>query len=345
VRRGVIFTAVALALMTMSVDGTIVATALRTLQQGLHTSINWAGWTITAYALGFVLMLPLAGTLSDRYGRRRVFLWSVAVFTIASLACGLAPHTGTLIVLRAVQAAGGAGFTPSATGIIVDHFGTARDRAVGLFGSIFPIGAMIGPIFGGLIVTYASWRDIFLVNVPIGLVIVLLALRFIPRDGTADGIDHTHDAAHGPGRGGTAAPPRRRPAFGVPGLVLLGVGLLATMLAASSLADGVTSRTAPLLVAVGAAAVIGFAAFFWHTSRSRNPFIPPGLIRGRGFGAVNVINMLGSGLAQGVVALVPLYAANRYGIDALASGTLLIAEGIAAMIVSTIAAFALRRTG
>jgi MFS family permease len=128
-------------------------------------------------------------------------------------------------------------------------------------------------------------------------------------------------------------------------MVLLGVGLLATMLAASSLADGVTSRNAPLLVAVGAAAVIGFAAFFWHTSRSRNPFIPPGLIRGRGFGAVNVINTLGSGLAQGVVTLVPLYAANRYGIDALRSGTLLIAEGIAAMIVSTIAAFALRRTG
>ncbi len=118
VRRVVVFTAVALALMTMSVDGTIVATALRTLQQGLHTSINWAGWTITAYALGFVLMLPLAGKLSDRYGRRRVFLWSVGVFTTASLACGLAPNIGTLIVLRAIQAAGGAGFTPSATGII-----------------------------------------------------------------------------------------------------------------------------------------------------------------------------------------------------------------------------------
>src|SRR5690606_14410220 len=120
------------------------------------------------------------------------------------------PNIGTLIVLRAVQAAGGAGFTPSATGIIVDHFGSARDRAVGLFGSIFPIGAMIGPIFGGLIVTYASWRDIFLVNVPIGLVIVLLALRFIPKDRTAVGSDRAHDAVHGPGRGGAAAPPRPR---------------------------------------------------------------------------------------------------------------------------------------
>jgi MFS family permease len=128
-------------------------------------------------------------------------------------------------------------------------------------------------------------------------------------------------------------------------MVLLGVGLLAGMLAAGILADGVTAASAPVLVLLGSAAVLGFVAFFWHTSRSRSPFIPPRLIHGRGFGAVNAINVLGSGLAQGIVALLPLYAANRYGIDALRSGTLLIAEGLAAMIVSTIAAFALRRTG
>jgi MFS family permease len=130
----------------MSVDSTIVATALDSLRRGLHTSINWAGWTITAYSFGFVLMLPLSGKFSERYGRRRVFLGSVVAFTAASLLCGLATNIYVLIALRAVQAAGGAGFTPSATGIVVDHFGHARDRAVSLFGSIFPIGAMTGPI-------------------------------------------------------------------------------------------------------------------------------------------------------------------------------------------------------
>jgi MFS family permease len=345
VRRLVVFTTVALALMTMSVDGTIVATALHTLQQGLHTSINWAGWTITAYALGFVLMLPIAGKLADRYGRRRVFLWSVGVFTAASLACGLAPNIGTLIALRAVQAAGGSGFTPSATGIIVDHFGSARDRAVGLFGSIFPIGAMIGPVFGGLFVTYASWRDVFLVNVPVGLAVVILALRFIPKDRPAGDTRHAHDAAPvpSPRRRGTRA--RRRPGFGIAGMVLLGVGLLAGMLAASYLADGPTPATAPILVILAVASVAGFVAFFWHTARSAAPFIPPRLIWGRGFGAVNAINTICSGLTQGAVALIPLYAANRYGIDALRSGTLLIAQGLAAVIVSIVASFALRRTG
>src|SRR5699024_6524256 len=136
VRRVLVFAIIALALMMMAVDGTIVATALDALQKGLRTSVNWVGWTITAYAFGFVLMLPISGRLSNRYGNRKVFLGSVIAFTLASLSCGLSNNIYVLIGLRAVQAAGGAGFTPSATGIIVDHFGDARDRAVGLFGSI-----------------------------------------------------------------------------------------------------------------------------------------------------------------------------------------------------------------
>ena len=147
VNRGFIFTIVALALMMMSVDTTIVATALDTLQQALRTSINWAGWTITAYSFGYVVMLPVSGELSDRWGDRKVFFGSVVAFTLASLGCGLADNIYVLIALRAIQAAGGAGFTPSATAIIVDRFGDERDRAVGLFGSIFSVGAMIGPIW------------------------------------------------------------------------------------------------------------------------------------------------------------------------------------------------------
>jgi len=130
----------------MSMDSTIVATALYSLHRGLQTSINWAEWTITAYSFGFVLMLPLSDKLSERYGRRRVVLGSVVAFTTASLFCGLATNIYMLIALRALQAAGGAGFTPSATWIVVDHFGPVRDRAVSLFGSIFPVAAMTGPI-------------------------------------------------------------------------------------------------------------------------------------------------------------------------------------------------------
>jgi EmrB/QacA subfamily drug resistance transporter len=320
-----VFTIVALALLMMSVDSTIVATALHSLQQGLHTSINWAGWTITAYSFGFVLTLPVSGKLSERYGRRRVFLGSLVAFTAASLCCGLAENIYVLIALRAVQAAGGAGFTPSATGIVVDHFGDARDRAVSLFGSIFPIGAMIGPIFGGLFVSYWTWRGVFFVNVPIGVAVIVLALRYIPRDRPAAWGTH--------------------PRMDVIGMVLLGCGLLAGMLAVSSLGERSAHAWSPAFVVPLAIAIVALWMFFHYISRTAHPFIAPRLIHGPGFGPVNLINGLFGGVTYGVVALIPLYATNRYGMNALDSGTLLIAQGVATIILSVLAALALRRTG
>lgn len=325
VRRGLVFAIVALPLLMMSVDSTIVATALDALQRGLHTSINWAGWTITAYSVGFVLMLPISGKLSEQYGRRRVFLGSVIAFTAASLCCGLTDNIYVLIALRAIQAAGGAGFTPSATGIVVNHFGDARDRAVGLFGSIFPVGAMIGPIFGGLFVSYWTWRGVFFVNVPIGLAVIVLALRYVPRDRPR--AEERHQ------RMDTAS------------IALLGSGLLAGMLAISYLGERNAHPWSLLFVVPLAIAVVALSIFFRHINRSAQPFIAPRFIYGPGFGVVNLVNALYGGATAGLVALIPLYAANRYGINALDAGTLLVAQGTAAIIFSVGGAFALRRTG
>ena len=100
IHRALVFGIVALALVMISVDATIVATALHALQHGLDTSINRAGWTLTGYAFGFVLMLPISGKLAERYGRRRVFIGSVALFTLASVGCGLANDIEVLIALR-----------------------------------------------------------------------------------------------------------------------------------------------------------------------------------------------------------------------------------------------------
>ena len=325
VRRVLVFGIVALALMMMSVDSTIVATALHALQHGLATSINWAAWTITAYLFGFVVMLPVSGKLAERYGRRRVFIGSVVTFTAASLACGLADDIYVLIALRALQAAGGAGFTPSATGIVVDHFGTARDRALSLFGSIFPVGAMVGPIFGGLFVTYWDWRGVFLVNVPIGALIVVLALRHIPRD-----------------------PPLAvgRPlSMDRPGMALLAAGVLAGMLAASALGGRGERPWSPAFALPAVAALGAMWLFVRHIGRTAQPFIAPRLIHGPNFGAVNLFNALYGGTTFGVITLIPLYAANRYGLDALASGSLLVAQGAATVTMTIVAAMALRRTG
>ena len=147
--------------------------------------MNWSSWTITVYALGQIMVMPLAGRISDQFGRRRVFIGAIALFTIASLCCGLADDIYVLVALRAVQAIGGGSFMPSATGIVSDQFGPDRDRAIGLFTSIFPIGGIVGPILGGVFVTYWSWRWIFLVNVPIGIVLLVLAAGLHPAHGEA----------------------------------------------------------------------------------------------------------------------------------------------------------------
>jgi len=270
-------------------------------------------------------MLPLSGKFSDRYGRRRVFLGSVVAFTAASLFCGLATNIYMLIALRALQAAGGAGFTPSATGIVVDHFGPVRDRAVGLFGSIFPVGAMTGPIFGGLFVSYWSWRGVFFVNVPIGVAVTVLALRYVPSDRPKG--EEGHERMDGAG------------------MALLGIGLLAGMFAASYLGERTAHAWSPAFVAPSAIAIAAVWLFFRHISYSAHPFIAPRLIHGSGFGPVNLVNALYSGVTFGMVALIPLYATNRYGISALGSGTLLTAQGAAAITLSILAALALRRTG
>jgi EmrB/QacA subfamily drug resistance transporter len=325
VRRVLVFSIISLALLMMSVDSTIVATALHALQRGLDTSINWAGWTITAYSFGFVLMLPVTGRLCELFGRRRVFLGSVLAFTVTSLCCAVAEDIYVLIALRALQAAAGAGFTPSATGLVVDHFGPTRDRAVSLFGSIFPIGAMIGPIFGGLFVTYWSWRGIFFVNVPLGAAVLVLSLRYLPRD-----------------------PPRRageRARMDTAGMALLGLGLIAGMLAATSVGERGTRVWAPQFVAPALVAAIAATMFFRHINRSADPFIEPRLIHGPGFGPINLVNACFGGIPAAAITLLPLYAANRYGIDALSSGTLLVAQGFATVLLSLAGALVLRRTG
>ncbi|MBW7891262.1 MAG: MFS transporter [Chitinophagaceae bacterium] len=325
INRILVFVIVAFALLMTTVDVTIIATALPTLQKELHTTVNWAGWTLTAYSFGFVLMLPISGKYSERYGHRKVFLISTVTFTLASLCCGLAGNIYILIVLRVVQAIGGAGITPSVTGIIVQHFGDERDRAVSLFGSIFPIGAMIGPIFGGLFVTYWTWREIFFVNVPIGLLVIILAIYHIPHDLTVR--------------------KQEQPSMDFKGILLLGIGILSGMFATSYLGERNVDIHPAVFILLIITAIIAFISFFRHIIQTTHPIIAPRLIYGKGFGAVNLINVALGGVTQGVIALVPLYASRRYDINALDSGTLLVAEGIAAVVFSTLMAMALRRTG
>jgi EmrB/QacA subfamily drug resistance transporter len=321
-RRKLIFAIVSIGLFMASVDQTIVATALPAIEKELHATINWSGWTISIYALGQVIAMPMAGKISDMYGRKKVFLVSAALFTLSSLCCGFASNITLLLIARFIQALGGGAFMPSATGIVSDHFGEQRDRAVGMFTSIFPIGGIVGPVVGGVFVSYWSWRGIFLVNVPIGLILILLTAKFIPA---------------------SALRPASR--IDVPGILLLAAVIATGMFGISYLGSGDVPLYSPVFLGCLACSVLLGFLFMRHSKTYAAPFVPYQLLRGRGFGIMNLINYLYGAAALGFAALVPLYATDRYGISALASGTLLTARAVGMIAVAGVAALALRRTG
>ena len=318
-RRYVVFAVVSAALLMGSIDQTIVATALDTLHGDLHASVSWTSWTITIYSLFQILVLPIAGVLSDHFGRRRLLLGAIAVFTVGSLCCGLSTNIGELILFRAVQAIGGGAFMPTATGVVADVFHDDRDRAIGLFTSIFPVGAFIGPVLGGVLVTYCSWRAIFLVNLPIGVLLFFLAVAYLPHD-VARGASWRMDYL---------------------GVGLLCTGLLGTMFAISELAHPRSIQfLAPLTVGL-----IALVLFVHREQTIASPFVPLQLLRGRAFAIMNVINLLTGAAFFGTASLLPLYAQSRYDLSPLSSGALLTIRAVGTFAVSALAVLALRRTG
>ena len=167
----------ALTVLMVAIDSTIVAVALPTLVRDLDTTLVLAAWTITAYALAQTVMLPMAGKLAEQFGQMRVFVACVALFTIGSLLCALAPNIYALIACRLVQAIGGGGLFPAATGLVAQKFPQTRSRMIGLFASIFPIGGILGPNLGGFVIEQFGWRQMFIINVPLGLLVVGLLVR------------------------------------------------------------------------------------------------------------------------------------------------------------------------
>jgi EmrB/QacA subfamily drug resistance transporter len=320
--RVLLFATVSIALFMASVDQTIVATALPAIQRDLHAQVNWSAWTITVYALGQVLVMPLAGKAGDQFGRKKIFLGSVALFTTASLCCGLANSIYLLIVLRFIQAIGGGALMPSATGIIAERFGAGRDRALGLFSSIFPIGGIVGPVFGGIFVTYWSWRGIFFVNIPVGLVLLILGTIVIP-----------------------VIPQRPDPHLDIRGVLLLGITLLSAMLGVGYLGGTHSDPLSIYFLLPECVAVVGATAFVRHSARARSPFVSMRFLTGHGFGSMNLLNFLYGSAVLGFAPLVPLYAEERFHLGALPAGTLLTARGVGMIAVAAAAVWMLRRTG
>lgn len=321
-RRYAIFAVVGVGMLMTSVDLTIVSTALPVIGTDLHSpGLNWTSWIITVYALGRVVITPLVGRLSEVMGTRAIFLSAIGVFTAASLLCGLAQSLPMLISLRAIQAIGGAAFVPSATGLVAETFGADRDRAVASFSSIVPIGAIIGPVLGGVVVAAWSWRGVFLINVPIGIIIGAAGFRLLPSSRT-----------------------KTSESFDLIGSAFLCVALLAATLSVSYLGGTHHRPTDPTFIA-GVVVTLGAAGLLLRRGDRPGSIVPRRLLIGNGFAVMTLINFLYGAAALGLAALVPLYGQDRYGMNSLTAGTLLTARAVGMVTIAGVATFAMRRTG
>src|SRR5258706_9706947 len=194
VNASVVLAIVVIAQFMVILDATIVNVALPTIKRDVGFSEQSLSWILNAYTLMFGGFLLLGGRLADRLGRRRLFVAGIALFSGASLLCGVSQSEGTLLVARGLQGLGGALVSPAALSIILTTFaeGTERNRALAVWGAIAGAGGAVGLLLGGLIVELLNWRWVFFVNVPIGAVVLLLAPRILV-ESRAEGVRGGYD--------------------------------------------------------------------------------------------------------------------------------------------------------
>lgn len=247
-------------------DATAVNVALPSIGRELGSTLSGLQWTVTAYTLTLAALILLGGSLGDRFGRRRVFLIGVGWFAAASLVCGLAQTTGQLVVARAVQGVGGALLTPGSLALIQSSFRPGdRARAIGLWSALAGIAGLIGPFLGGLLVDAASWRLVFLLNVPLAVVVLVAGLH-VPesRDEEAEG------------------------RFDVAGAALGAVALGGITYALITGGESLARADVAVSAAVGLAAAV---AFVLRERRTPHPMLPPRLFADRQFTGANLATL------------------------------------------------------
>ena len=186
-RRLLVLGICCMSLFIVGLDSTIVNVALPSIGRELHASVSGLQWTIDAYALVLASLLMFSGSTADRIGRRKTFQAGLAVFTVGSLLCSLAPGLGWLVAFRMIQAVGGSMLNPVAMSIITNTFTdpAERARAIGVWGGVFGLSVALGPVVGGALVDSVGWRGIFWVNIPVGIAAIVLTALFVPESRAA----------------------------------------------------------------------------------------------------------------------------------------------------------------
>jgi EmrB/QacA subfamily drug resistance transporter len=287
-------------------DFSIVNVALPSIQRELGISAASVQWVVTAYAIAFGGLLILGGRAGDLYGRRRMFVAGIAVFTAASLAGGLARDPVLLIAARVVQGGGAAIVAPAALSLITTGFpaGPRRTRALGLYGATASVGFVAGQVLGGVLVEFLSWRSVFLVNVPVGVAALLLAPVLL-RESRLPHAGRRLDAR---------------------GAVLITVAISALVFAVSQ--AGVSGLTSPgALIPLGLSAAAA-AAFVAAEQRHADPLVRPALLRTRGLRSASTLMLLLGLWNGGEMLVLSLYLQQVLHLSPLASGLAIAPQGV-----------------
>jgi len=257
---------VSIALFMSTLDNLVVTTALPSIHKALGASLESLGWTVNAYTLAFAVLLLAGAALGDRFGRRRMFIAGLLLFTASSAAAALAPSIGALVAARAVQGAGAAALLPLTLTLLNEAVPlNRRGLALGVWSGVAGLGVALGPLVGGAVLEGASWQWIFWINVPVGLLLAPLAYRQLAE-------------SHGPDRG-----------LDLPGNALAGLGLLGIVFGiVRSESLGWSSSTVVGSIALG---IVLLGAFVAWEKRAAEPMLPLHLFRSRGFSATNVVSL------------------------------------------------------
>jgi len=296
--RWLVLVLVCLAQFMVVLDATITNVALPSIQEDLNFSQGSLQWVINAYTLVFGGFLLLGGRAGDLFGRKRIFLAGVVIFTAASLANGLSQSGGMLIAFRALQGLGAALVSPAALSIITTTFAEGEDRAkaLGVWSAIAAGGAAFGLLLGGILTDLFSWEWIFFVNVPIGIAAFVLSMRYVPE----------------------SVAPERPDTVDLPGAISVTAGLMVLVFALVKAQDygWGSART----LGLGAVAVALLAAFVFIESRSKAPLIRLGIFRSRNISGSNAVMLLVIGGMYAFFFLVSLYVQQVLGYSPLEAG-------------------------
>jgi EmrB/QacA subfamily drug resistance transporter len=292
-------------------DLTIVNIAIPSMITALDASLDEILWVVNAYVLVLAVLLITAGRLGDLRGQRKLFVAGVVVFTLASLACGLAPNPTLLIAFRAVQGVGAALLMPQTMAIIIGTFpAERRGTALGIWGAVAGLATVAGPTLGGVLVTWASWRWIFIVNVPIGVLVLVMTFAFIP--------DARMERQHK--------------------LDLVGVGLATAGLFCLTFAliEGQRFSWNGGIIALFVAAAVLTVLFLMQQRRRQDaePLVPFSLFRNRNFAVINVVASLVSVAILGFFLPVTIYLQSVLGYSAIKAGLILAPMSLIALLLA-----------